>query len=338
MENNLYNEIVKTTAAMASVSETSIPSSKGYLKRWTNLSDFWTSKPEIFDDIFYKAIAHIATGRYPDNSRTLKPLLALIEKAILTDSSVLCAWRRNKVFSYAFKRVTDVLRYRRHHSSIIYQFSTDRLYSLTFYRDEFCRPVDLATDSYLEIKRATSIACVRRRFENFTEIIHVLIPDAQNWNAHQWTSEKHIFAAIKSVHGIDYTKDADAFDRIISMMKHKLNSQPYYYELFRIKHLPSSMAEAIWPENIIKELSKQLLIASNVNPIITNGSYRPDIDSVAPSVVNTSWAYQILVSHIKSRELSKAVTDNLMYFGWGEHPHIIRGKQRAAAAAALKSA
>ena len=336
MENNLYNEIVKTTAVMASVSETSIPSSKGCLKRWNLLFDFWYDNPDVFGEVFYNAVAHIATGRYPKNSRASKPLLTLVEKAILSEKEALRAWRKDGAYIYDFARVVLMLRNRK--DSSVRRFALDRLYALTFHREEFDKPINLATSSLRQIRKAQAKACVRNGYENFIKSINALIPESTTWATRQWTSEKHIFAAIKSVHGIDYNEDTDAFDRLISMMKHKINGQPYYYELFRIKRLPASIAAVIWPENIVKELSKQLLIASNVKPIITNGSYRPDIDSVAPSVVNTSWAYQILVSHIKSRELSKAVTDNLMYFGWGEHPHIIRGKQRAAAAAALKSA
>lgn len=334
---NIFERIVDTTAAMASVDKTSIPSSKGKWKRWTNLSYFWSSKPEIFDDVFYKAIAHIATGRYPKNSSNLKPLLTLVEEAILFNGEALRAWRRCKAFREAFRCVTGMIRRRNRHCSEIRQFVIDRLHCLTFYRDEFRNEIDYSISSNREVKRAKAMDCVRRRYANFTTFIHTFIPESENWSADQLTSEKRIFSAFKAVHGVDYANNLDDFSILFDMMNVKFNGRPYHMHLFRIKDLEPSMVEAIWPENIVKELSKQLIHASNKMPVIIDGEYRPDIDSVAPAVVNSSWAYRMLASCGEKRKFTKAVRDSLLYFGWGDHPRIVKEKQRAAAAA-LQSA
>lgn len=336
MKNNLYNEIVKATAAMASVSKDSIPTSKGCLKRWTNLSDFWTSKPEIFNDVFYKAIVHIATGRYPNGSKNLKQLLALVENAILFEAEALRAWRRNKAFSDAFKCVKCMICRRNRHCSEIRQFTIDRLYCLTFYRDEFRNEIDYSIISYHEIKRAKAMDCVRRRYKDFLTFIHSFIPDSETWSVEQLTSEKHILNVFKTVHGGDYADDLGAFSLLFNMMSDKYKEKPYYKHLFRIKDLEPSMVAVIWPENIEKEISKQLLLASKKKPVIVNGDYCPDIDSVAPSVVNSSWAFGFLQSKLMERKLSRATRKQLLRFAMNIHPWVARENDRAAAA--LKSA
>lgn len=332
---NIFERIVDTTAAMASVDKASIPLSKGSLKRWITLSDFWSSRPDIFNKVFYNAIMHIATGRYPNNSSTLKPLLVLVEEAILYETDALRAWKSDKEFSYEYDCVEyDVYTRRR---LAVRNFAIFRLRSLTIHREEFCESIDIASATWKEINKAREKARSRRWYENFRQMMLMFIPDAKNWNARQWTSEREIFNAFKKVHGIDFSQEPISFMVLVVMMDCKMNGRSYYRHLFRIKHLPDSMAAIIWPKNIIKELSKQLLNASRAKPILKNGVYLPDCDSVAPAVVNSSWAYRMLAACDEKRKFTKAVRDSLLYFGWGYHPRIVKEKQRAAAAA-LQSA
>lgn len=335
--NDIFEKLVDKTAAMASVDKASIPLSKGRLKRWKSLSVFWYSNHKIFGDIFFVVIMHIASGRYPGGSIKLKPVVDFIEEAILHDPDALRVWKDDRDFKEAFDDVESHMFYKCHKNAIG-SFIGFRLRSLTIYREEFHKPIDLASATRKEIHKAREIARCIRRYENFEKMILMFIPDATTWSVCEWTSEKHILDAFKTVHGIDFSEDPDSFTAFVKMMHCKLNGRSYFRYLFRIKYIPDSIAVIIWPTNIVKELSRQFLYASNAEPLMEDGSYLPDKDSVAPSVVKESWVYKTLESCRKTHTLSRAVKNNLLYFGWGDHPYIVRAKQRKSAADAIKSA
>ena len=269
--NNLFNLIVAETARMAGVLESSIPLSRGYKKCWTMLATYWEEHPDLFPDVFYKALIHIATCKYPRNSSKMEPLLILIEKAILSDDVALRCWGEHISFSGAFNCARKWIgRSSKWKSRSAYLFVARRLYYLTFCRETFTSTVNIATATAKQLKRLHTAKVVEYKVNCFKDVIATLIPDASSWSDKQWVDEKYIFARIKSTHGIDYQVDPKAFDLLFNMLKKKYAGIPYTRELFLIKHIPNSMAQVIWPQNMEKELCKQFLTICKVKPRVWN--------------------------------------------------------------------
>lgn len=328
----LFEQITTKTAEMASVSVEELDISRGHKKRWYSISIAWIDDPDVFGDIFYKALAHIAFGRYPRQCKDMKPLLALVEKAILTEADALNSWRNLQPFSDAFDKVLARLRTLRRRSCYsVYHFAICRFFMRTVYRDDFCKPLNLVTASFKEIKRAQSIACVKNEHDRFKEVIKMLIPKASKWTDAQWVSEKHIFSAFKTVHGVDYFNDILEFDCLITMLKNKLNDVPYYRDLFRIKNMNKAMAGAIWNKDINKEISKQLIFISSVRPHGEFGKHFCYPDSTDPAVITSSWAFKQLTKWRDERSypLSDTVRSNMMLLGMGEHPFLVKELQKS---------
>ena len=182
---NLFNQLVSETAKLAKIPIESIPISRGCKKRWSDLAAFWATLPNIFSDTFRAALFHIARGTYPRIDPCLKPLIALVEKAILEDADALSVWRHLQDFDTDFFRVTHAINEtntsRRWKSDAMRRFIYCRLYVITLFRDEIGKPIDLATMTYWQINRAKLIAEIAHDYYSFRTIIQTLIPDSASF-------------------------------------------------------------------------------------------------------------------------------------------------------------
>jgi len=336
---NLFDRIVEETAKLASIPADNIPLSKGRLKRWTDLAAYWETQPNSFPNLFYEAIFHIARGRYSHASASVKPLLALIEEALLNDVDALSQWRRINAFKDAFSLVTIDIHHvpyskQRWKSSVMRDFVECRLYALLIYRNS---PIPMLTlklsrnrRAYMSIVKQLEI---QSPYTRFVEIMELLVPGCHNWSTYQWTSEAYIFSQIQAAHGIDYSKNIVEFDKMMTMFRYKLEGIPYYRNLFSIKLLPSSIAAIIWPDGIEKNICKQFSTACRVHPYMALGGGISSFDPIIPQNMVKSWAFNQMEAWRKnnSYKLSRTVRGNMLNIALGNHPRLIKEAARLAA-------
>lgn len=336
---NLFDRIVQETAKLASTPADSIPLSKGRLKRWADLATFWETQPNIFHNHFYEAIYHIAYGRYSRAAAPVRPLLSLIEDALVDDADAHSVWKKRKSFSKAFDLVSDkigdAICHRKHwKSDCVRRYVDDKLYELLIYHN---KPVPELTLKLSRDRKA--FLSIRNRVENFSyctrfeELIKLLVPDCHKWSRHQWHNEKFIFAQIKAIHGIDFTQHINDFDALVIMYQHKAEGLPYYQNLFSIHTLPVSIATAIWPDDFEKTLCKQFNIACTVKPYLAKNGEFHDKNPINPHNLINSWGVHQIISWYdsKSYPLSKATKSNLLLINLGLHPWVTRHTQNATA-------
>jgi len=339
MNNNdlsIFDRLVQETAALASTPVNCIPLSKGRLKRWTDLANYWAAQPNVFPDLFYEVIFHIARGRYSHSAASVKPLLAHIEEALLNDTDALSEWRCIKAFKDAFSLVTIDIRHAplRWKSNVMRDFVERRLYSLLIYRNSPIPTLTLKLSrnhrAYKSLVRQLEI---QSAYTRFIEIMDLLVPDCHKWSAYQWTSEKYIFSQIQAVHGIDYSKNPTEFDKMMTMFRYKLEGIPYYRDLFSIKILPSSIATIIWPDGMEKDICKQFNIACRVRPYVSLEGILDVSNLLAPQNILDSWAYNQMETwrETKSYKLSNSVLSNMLNIALGNHPRLIREAARLTA-------
>lgn len=322
---NLFNRLVIETKKLSTAP---IPTlSRGRLKRWTDLADFWEANPATFPNLFYEAIFHIARDRHSMASVTLKPMLHLIEEAILTDLDALGVWRERHDFRCAFGSVIHGIydapySSQRWKSNAIRHFIENKLRVLIMYRGKPLPQLNLKLirnrRAYWSVRKQLEARSVYARFVEFMEL---LVPNCCRWTLGQWTSEKYIFSQIKAVHGIDFAQHVADFDSLFFLFKNKSEGLPYYKNLFSIRNIPASIANAIWGANMEREICEQFNIACTVKPRLHQGKFYK-FDCIYPQNMVKSWAFQQMSVWYKTKPnlLTSTARSNLMNIGLGNHP------------------
>lgn len=328
----LFDRLVSETQKLSPAPIGSI--SKDPLKRWTDLAAHWKAHPEVFPDCFYETIFHIGRCRYSRATAAVKPLLCLIEEAILNDMDALSTWKKDKAFTEAFYAVSntfDGVPYSRQRwkSTALRDYVWDKLYEEIIYRDRplpaFTVKTVLSRKTYLSLRNQllNHSGCTR-----FEELIQLLVPGCHKWTRSQWRNEKFIFAQIEAIHGVDFSKHIHDFDKLVVMFRNKAEHLPYYKNLFSIKTLSTSIATAIWPNDTEKEIIKQFNIACTVRPRLYQGQFRR-LDPVNPLNMANSWAFQQLSEWRSNRKLVRNNTrSNLMEVAVGNHPWVVKARQK----------
>lgn len=321
----LFDRLVSETAHL---SPTPVPAlSRDRLKRWTDLADFWKAEHTSFTNLFYEVIFHIARDRYSLATSNMKPLLRLIEEALLTEPEALSSWRQHPSFKTAFAAVLKGMHSgQRWKSLAMRSFVQNKLRMLLFYREKSPTELTLAIASNRWAQR--DVLCwlkAQATCSRFEELIHLLVPDSRQWKHRQWISETFIFSQIQAIHGVNFAQHLNDFDALVYLFRNRAEGLPYYKALFLIQDLPASIASVIWPVDMEKDICKQFRIFCNVKPSQCY-QYTRYKDPLAPSKVSKSWAFQQLEAWRKNQSypISDKTKSNLLYIGLGYHPRNVK--------------
>ena len=331
---NLFNRIVQETAKLASTPVDSIALSKGRLKRWIDLSAFWEAHSELFRNVFYDAFYHIVMGKHSYGSKPRLCLICLVEEVLLTDAEAVRSWTsQSRAFYRAFEYIKETIsqgsRKKRYWNSLIMQeYVLERFRYLLIFRDA---PIPQMTLKIAKDSRSmyhfTNQLEVKSVYTRFEEFIELLVPDCRQWSPKQWRSEKFSFSPIQSIHGFDFTDHIEDFDSLAYLYRRKAEGLPYYKTLFSIKSLPDSIAKALWPNGIEKEIIKQFNIACRVSPRLYQNQFRSS-DPINPLNMANSWAFQHLTEWRSNRDLVNSnVRSNIMQVALGNHPWVVKARQ-----------
>ena len=312
--------------------------SKGHLKRWDDLAAHWEAYPAIFPNLFFEAIFHIARNRYSKASDATKPLLSAIVEAMLTDSAALSVWKKRTSFRLAYSKVSSGIKLlpdskQRWKTVSMRCYASTRLHMLLMYNATPLPELTLKTivkgGIYWKIRKQLEI---QSDFARFEELIELLVPDCRKWSPAQWTSEKYIFSRIKAAHGVDFSQDHDAFDALVRLYQFKAEGIPYYRTLFCITDMAPSIAHAIWPVDMEKEICRQFNYACNVNPYFRYRSAK-FFNPLAPKNIAGSWAFKQMGIWRKATpcKISKKTQSKMLMIGLGLHPWVEKQKQDEAA-------
>lgn len=305
------------------------PISKGQLKRWNDLAAHWKANYTAFPNLFHEVIFHIARGRYSRASTTVKPLLRLIEEALLNDPDALRTWRTNPSFKISFMTViNEINNSKRWQSPAMCNFVKARLRVLLLYRDRTSPQLTYAmTQKRSDYRYACYQMEAQATYTHFIELIHLLVPDSQSWKPSQWLNEKLIFSQIYAIHGIDFSQHINDFTALVSLYRNKAERIPYYKNLFLITNLSTSIARAIWPVDMEEELVKQFNIACRVRPSLYQGQFS-SYDPINPFNMVNSWVFRQLNEWRSNGNLvNKTVRSNFMQIALGNHPWVVKARQ-----------
>ena len=320
---DVFSELLTETAKVAGVAPKSIRVSKGSKKRWYDLALYWEIHGHIFESVFYKALFHIARGTRSSKEPRLSTLAMLVEEAILDVPVALDEWRKLQSFRFAFFDVSITAKENHRCKSItIREFAYHRLYVRTFYRNEVqLQERDLACLDRRQIKQIRTAAKIRHEFFRFKEIIELILPTAAKWPEDYLTSQTRIFSEIKRCHGFDYTGREHIFDELVWLLQRKLDGKPCYGQLFRVSHIPDSVAALIWPQGMEKEICRQFLVLSRQKPSDPRHirNYTP---WDAPQKIVDTWAFGKLCSWREehSYPLPDKVRAAMLSYSLGVHP------------------
>lgn len=330
----LFDRLVAETQKLSPAPIATI--SKDQSTRWHDLATHWKAHPDVFQGLFYEAVFHIGRCRYSRAKVAVKPLLNLVEEAILNDMDALSAWKKDEVFINAFYAVSntfDLVPYskQRWKSNAIREYAWDKLYEEIFYRDcplpTLTVKAALSRKAYLPLRDRllNHSNCIR-----FEELIELLVPNCHKWSRSQWRNEKFIFTQIKRIHGIDFSTHLRDFDRLVSMFKHRAEHLPYYMDLFSIKMLPASIVDAIWPNGMEKEICKQFNFACNAKPYLLKDGNISTYSPTNPFNLQSSWAFKQITSWYQNKtfRISDATRSNLLLIHLGDHPWVVRAHQK----------
>ena len=265
--NNLFDEILMTTAEMAEVDVSSIQLNAGCVKRWQSIAEFWVSKPNVFEDVIYRAMMNIIKGKHPKDDDKIDKLLELVQQALTSERNILKDWRKLNEFNVATRRMNEHYIKQGNVSckSMLTLISNWLEYNI-FYR-EALKTWDTTGASNAEKDRVRGMKRVNVFCDRFRQIIKFFIPNTDEWTLDEWFSQTHIFAAFKNMHDIDYSKNTADFDNLIDMMCKRLKGEKYIHKLFSIMNITDSMANLLWPVDMEKELVRCLehLLEDNSN-------------------------------------------------------------------------
>ena len=287
----LFDEILNITADLASVDPNSIQLHFGRVIRWQKLAEFWDSRPDVFNDVIYKAMMNVITGNSPKGSDKSDELIELVEEAITTEKNVVKEWRRLDNFRKAMHKVESYYFDKGNASSeSIREFIRKSLEFDIFYRKAL-ETWDLSDASKNEKERVRRLKWTNVYCDDFKKVIRFFISNADTWTYDEWTNQTHIFDAFKNTYGMDYSKNTKSFDKLIEAVGSKICPRSflanYLHKLFYIEEMNDSIAKLLWPIDTEKELVKCF------ERILKEKTYGIEyyIDNVA---VMNSWIYKKL--------------------------------------------
>lgn len=258
--NKLFDEILNTTAEIASVDPKSIPLHYGCVIRWQKLAEFWDSRSDVFEDVLYKAMMNVITGNSPKGSCKNDKLIKLLQEALTVEKNVVKEWWRLENFSKAMSKVENYYFDKGNVScDSICKFISKSLEFDIFYRKAL-ETWDLSDASKNEKERVRRLKWTNVYCDDFKKVIRFFISNADTWTYDEWTNQTHIFDAFKNTYGMDYSKNTKSFDKLIEAVGSKICLRSlwgdYLHKLFYIEEMNDSIAKLLWPIDTEKELVK----------------------------------------------------------------------------------
>lgn len=206
------------------------------------------------EDIFYAVLNHIHWGVYPTNdkidnwnlhhddskSALMQEFLGLVEEEMLSPGQATYEWHRWEPFKTAFWSVSE--------SKISPTNNGPRSLSKVHHRY-------LHTKTNYKLHSLGPNRKIWSYYKHYEEVVHLLLPEAVNWNTRQWSDEDYIFDKIKTYYHVDYSTAPEDFSFLVGgwlmdKFDFDLPEVANSTELIRaIEILPYSMAVALWPEN-----------------------------------------------------------------------------------------
>lgn len=292
-----FKDIYEKTLMVLGASQTDVPCSGGFQKCWSELLGIWSKyASKIGCNVIYAALHHIAWNRYPNPNmpKTVLDLLCLVEQAVLDEGYAYEVWSQSYFFDRALDEVKDtasVFSADCYCQSVWFgRYIYSRVYSQVCLKSRtLCSPIQGMR--LADFRMFKTLDEARENVRVFEDTIKRLLPSAATWTRSAWTDEDGILQEIYLVHGINYTKNYQAFDDLVDVFKLVLNGQTYDRSLMLLSQFPVSMVACLWPKDtkenlerffirVCKRTSKQM----KANP--TTGSvFRHD-------VLEKSWVYQ----------------------------------------------
>ncbi|MBQ4545315.1 MAG: hypothetical protein II996_07080 [Oscillospiraceae bacterium] len=289
--NDLFDEILNTTADLASVDPNSIQLHHGCVLRWQSLAEFWDSRADVFEDVIYKAMMNVITGKNPKGSDKSDKLIELVQEALTLEKNVVKEWWRLKNFSKAMRKVENYYSDKGNVScGTILKFISKSLEFHIFYRKAL-KTWDMSDASKNEKERVRRLEWTNVYCEDFKKVIRFFISNTDTWTYDEWTSQTHIFDAFKNTYGMDYSKCAKSFDEIIeavgSRKCHRSFREDYLHKLFYIEEMNDSIAKLLWSTDTEKELVNCFEL------ILEDRNYGSEY-FINNAIVTNSWIYKRL--------------------------------------------
>ena len=317
---SIFSKLLAETAKVIGVPVMAISISGGTKKRWSDLALYWERRRNRLQNIFQKALFHIATGKRLPTEPRLKELVSLIEQAILEIPDALAGWRDLEWFKKSFFQVVRGDARKGLGSTEVRYFIYHRLLLNTFQNKEKLLTKELWRVSHRGFVRQKEMADIKHSATLFMNAVKQMLPTAASWPEHYFTSEHRIFSELMRHHGLTYDQCVSLFDDLIEIIECKLDGRTYYHRLFAMEHdIPDSLAGLIWPQDMEKEFHWQLSVLLRQGSNAYSLFYDPWKD---PAVINETWAFKkirLWCSDPRSR-VSRKMRRNILDISFGIHP------------------
>lgn len=314
--NRIFNEMLKQTTSLFSLSPAEAFCSSGSKKRWNDLANIWKNYADEACEysIFDLALHKIYWGVYPEPMKeNYIPLVRLVEDELISDSPAFNVWRTHPSYRFAFSYMKDqekalVHRGPRPHSCIFANYQNSRFWFNVVYKRRKPNLINPAASLH-DMKAAKTHERIYAACEGFEKAINCLIPDSKNWTDEQWLDDLNIRRNLKKLYNITYTHYDKDFEILISSLINKLhyNAPIHLAQLLELNTIPNGMIQRIWPVQTDTELKKLFMLAAsrakNSETRIRNGtSRRYGIHSY--SKLQQSWLYEYVYNDVTHRASS----------------------------------
>lgn len=219
---------------------------------WLELTESWNDlfthgSAGIFLDVVHRlmwSVPHVNSVKEYDN------VVKIVMEELLADGDAFAVWDSYISCDMAIYLISEdekpkginrnVWQFSYEH----YRYLSDRMlwnvrYSKSKYRSDYAR-YEISIRAY-------------------EKAIQQLIPVARSWNEAYWCNESHIYNEIFRVYGKDIRKNYDNWTHILFLVMTPYIQGDNYevseaYHAACVKHMPMSMAQAIWPQNTEDEI------------------------------------------------------------------------------------
>ncbi len=271
--NRIFNEMLKLTMALFSLSSTEALCSKGTKKRWKDLANIWKSYADEACEysIFDLALHKIYWGVYPEPMKEdYIPLVRMVEDELLSDGPAYKVWKAHTSYKFAFscmKNQEKALAYRgpRPHSYVFCRYQNSRFWFNVVYKRRIPALINPAAASLHDMKAAKTHESIYAACEGFEKAINCLIPDSKNWTDEQWLDDLNIYRGLRKTYNIEYTFYGRDFESLITGLMNKLHYHTpiHLAQLMELGSIPMKMVQRIWPVQTDTELKKLFLQAAS---------------------------------------------------------------------------
>lgn len=299
-----FRAIYELTLQICSLTPADAHCSRGCKKCWSDIVPIWNKYGAILgcSDVFFAALYHIHWRQFDPNitSPDLKNLLLMVEHELLNDGYAFDVWRNLPEFRDAFNRILDSVRdssdsntSKEWHSHAFRRY----LYSSTFSRVIYKGTIPEGMWSHMTIRDISSFTTARELYECchiFEQVIRCLLPEAASWTV-EWGDEKYILTRLQFVHGADFSKDYDDFDRLVKAVDLILHDEPFLTPLMQVKKFTFSMAQAIWGSEAEKKIEAILMNVRRQHASWTKRTrVRSRFSAYSHKNVINSWLYHLI--------------------------------------------